>query len=119
MPAFAFGTSHDIIPSKIVPCDTDCGWVDFIELAKNIIRFLIGLIIAGSVLVFAYAGFKYMTALGDENKIKSAHEMFRKLIWGLIVALIAWLLVDILLSALTGEGLDSWLRMIKADNSGL
>ena len=118
VPLLAFANSHEIIQGGLVPCDgLDCDWEDFVQLANNIIRFLISVILIGSVGVFAYAGFRYMTALGDEQKIKQAHEMFKKVVWGLILALVAWLLVDVLLSLLTGRGgLNDWLNFIKADN---
>ncbi len=107
------GNRGGILPSQIVPCDgPDCDLSAFVQLANNIIKFLIGIVVIGSVLVFAFAGFKYMTAQGDESKIKSAHEMFKKVAFGLLVTLTAWLFVDILLSQLTGKGLNEWLGFL-------
>ncbi len=103
-------TSAELFPSSIVPCSdgTKCNLSDFVTLAGNIIKFLVAIAITGSVLVFAYAGFKYMTARGNSSEINKAHGMFGTVAVGLILVLTAWLIVSSLLKVLTGKDLDTY-----------
>ena len=88
----------------LVPCGTTatadnsevanpCGFNNAITLVQNIINFLIKLGVTAAALGFAYAGFLYITAMGSEEKIKHAHSIFLKVIWGFVFMLSAWLIV--------------------------
>lgn len=99
--------------SGLIPCGNDvkngkvtdpCGYDDLVTLAKNVIDFLIFKIAAplGAVM-FAYAGFLYLTNGGNESKIKEAHTIFLYVFWGLVVALAAWLIVNFVLTFFLGE----------------
>jgi len=47
-----------------------------------------------------YAGYLYLTAVGDTGQISKAHGLFKNAIIGFIIILVAWLLVDFILTAL-------------------
>jgi amino acid transporter len=90
--------------SGIIPCGTDatgnkqCKFNDLIELVYNLINFVIkylALPIAG--IMFAYAGILLVTAPGDESKTK-AKNIFMNVVWGLILAVGAWIIVTTFLS---------------------
>ena len=100
--------------SGLIPCGntvsggvvTDpCTYNDLVTLAQNVINFLIFKIAAplGAVM-FAYAGYTYITNGGNEGKITEAHTMFLAVFWGLVVALAAWLLVNFVLEFFLGSG---------------
>ncbi len=94
-----------MLPTIVPDCKgTECNGRDFLDMVGNLIKFLIGAVVSGSVLVFAWAGFMYMTAAGDTNKIQKAHGIFRKVIIGLLLALTAWLIVSTILKVLTKKG---------------
>jgi len=81
----------------LVPCNgTDCDYDKFLILIKNVIMFLIKVGVAFSAVVFAYAGWLYMTSGGDEGKVKQAHEMLTKVLWGFLFALGAYLIVQLI-----------------------
>jgi len=89
------------IGSTLVPCDgPDCTYENFLTLIKNVIMFLIKVGVAFSAIVFAYAGWLYMTSGGDEGKVKQAHEMLTKVLWGFLFALGAYLIVQLITSSL-------------------
>lgn len=97
----------------IVPCDgglvngkSTCDFNALIQLVQNVINIIIigAIPIAGCL--FAYAGFKYMTAAGDTGEIKSAHEIFMNVFWGFVIILSAWLIVHTILNALVGNSAD-------------
>jgi hypothetical protein len=100
--------------SGLIPCGntvsggvvTDaCTFNDLVTLAQNVINYLIFKIAAplGAVM-FAYAGYTYITNGGNESKIKEAHTIFLSVFWGLVVALAAWLLVNFVLEFFLGTG---------------
>lgn len=120
VPAIAFAQGP---PSTIIPCGFDtngdnmvkdipasgikeeCDFNDLIILAQNVINFLIFKIAAplGAVM-FAYAGFLYVTNRGNEGQVKQAHEIFLYVFWGLLCALAAWLTVNFILEFFLGSG---------------
>ncbi len=81
-----------------------CGFADLIVLAQTVMKFLIFDLAAPiAAIMFAYAGFTYVTNGGNESKIKQAHDIFLYVFWGLIIALSAWLVVNFILSFLVGS----------------
>lgn len=91
--------------AQIVQCTDDCGFDDLIILIDKVINFLLfNLSIPLSAILFAYAGFMLMTAGGNESKISGAKQIFGGVLWGLLIAFGAWIIVHTILTAL---GLDS------------
>jgi hypothetical protein len=97
--------------SGLIPCGNTssgsgttsdmCTYSDIIILANAVIKFLIFDLAAPiGAIMFAYAGFTYVTNGGNESKIKQAHDIFLSVFWGLVVALSAWLLINFILSFL-------------------
>ena len=85
----------------LIPCDTDCDYEDLVTLAQNVIEFLIFQIAAPlGTIMFAYAGFLYVTNGGNESRVQEAHQIFLYVFWGLVVCLTAWLLVNLIVSFL-------------------
>lgn len=80
--------------------EKNCGICDIVQLVQNILNFLISFAVIVSVLMFVSAGFLYMTAVGNEEKIKSAHKIFTNVFIGLIFVLSAFLIVDTIMKAL-------------------
>ncbi len=108
-PAVAFGA---IMPKQIVPenCSgpnaaTACGVCDFATLAQNILNTAIFLAIFLCAVLFAWAGFKYLTAGGDSGQAGAARKIFLQVAVGLIIILGGWLLIDTLMYTLTGSHL--------------
>lgn len=113
-------------PSSIIPCGFDlngdtvirdtpsawsaspheeCYFEDFIILAQKFIDFLIFKIAAPlAAVMFAYAGFLYVTNRGNEGQVKQAHDIFLYVFWGFVVALGAWITVNFILEFFLGSG---------------
>ncbi len=112
LPAAAFASMHPPpppAPSSIIPCGlyqdsakvtTDpCDFNYFVTLAKNVIEFLIFKIAAPlAALMFAYAGFLYITNNGNEGQVKQAHDIFLYVFVGFVVCLAAWLTINMILN---------------------
>jgi hypothetical protein len=118
--ALSFATVAHAGPScpagSIIPCGCDknsdkkidsipgptgeaCDFNDFIVLAQNVIEFLLFNIAAPiAAIMFAYAGFLYVTNGGNEGRVKQAHDIFWSVFLGLCLALAAYLIVWLLVN---------------------
>ena len=96
LPAATFAAG--IVPS----CNNGpCGYTDLITMANNIISFLVlDISVPIATIAFVYAGFLYITSGGNEGQISKAHEIFKKVLIGFIIAASAWLLVHMILTTL-------------------
>jgi hypothetical protein len=83
----------------------DCRFEHFITLAKNVMNFLLFVIaIPIAAISFAWAGWLYLSAAGNESKVQEAHKIFGFVVLGLSIALAAWLIVN---AIVIGLGVDS------------
>lgn len=81
----------------------ECYFYDVITLAQNVVNFLIFKIASPlAAVMFAYAGFLYVTNRGNESQVKQAHDIFLYVFWGLVVALAAWVTVNFILEFFLG-----------------
>ena len=107
LPIFVYSA---VLPN-LIPCDPspipgasgakgDCDFSALITMANNIIKFCIVLGTSVFAIVFMYAGYLYLTAMGDTGQISKAHGLFWNAIKGFVIMLAAWLLVDFILTAL-------------------
>ncbi len=91
-------------PDGSIKVSEECHYSDFIILIQTVIDFLIFKLAAPiSAIMFAYAGFLYMTNNGNESQIKQAHDIFLYVFWGFVIALGAWLVVKVILGFLIGD----------------
>ena len=107
-PLFVFAAAGGLIP-----CDgPDCNFASLVSLGNKIINFCI---VAGTSvfsIMFMYAGFEYLTAMGDTGKISKAHTYFTNAVYGFIIMLAAWLIVDFILKALIDSSSLSKYRLL-------
>lgn len=78
----------------------ECGWPHFLNLINRIMKYLIFISASIGVLMFAYAGFLYLTAFGEMGKVEQAHKIFSTTITGIVIIMIAWLIVATILNVL-------------------
>lgn len=100
-----FDLNGDGVVKTMAGFDEECDFNDLITLAQNVINFLIfGIASPLAAIMFAYAGFLYVTNRGNEGQVKQAHDIFLYVFWGLVVALGAWVFVNFILEFLLGAG---------------
>ena len=115
----AQGGDSGFLPIVSLDCEPpDCGFEDLVDLARNVLAFLIFVSIMLAVAMFVYAGFVYVTAAGSEERIKQAHGVFKKVAIGFLIVLAAWLIIDMILSALTSDGIEEWIRQVTRTSDG-
>jgi hypothetical protein len=91
----------DLLPGTGNPAEAlrndSSGWLQNIFLNK-VINILIGLTAALAVVFIILGGYQYLTSVGNEEQIKTAH---KTIIWGLVgvlVAMLAFAIVQILIN---------------------
>ena len=105
-PFFVFAQAG--LPSQIVPCNgVDCNVCHLAKLAQNIINTGIFITIFLSAVLFAYAGFLYLSneAIGAQQQAK---KIFGNVAIGLCILLAAWLVVDTLMKSVLGGSFGPW-----------
>jgi len=95
-----------IIPETANRCAA--GWGAVIEVINNIIRFLISLIVVFiAPLMLAYAGFMYVVNPVNPSNIQKAKDMMLNTVYGLIVALVGWMVVDAVMVVLYNPNINA------------
>jgi len=86
-------------PGAMVDATQQCTFDDLIILAQNVINFLIFNIASPlAAVMFAYAGFLYVTNAGNESRVNEAKGIFWAVFWGFVIVLAAWLTVNMIVT---------------------
>lgn len=97
--------------TTVVPCGSSgqapCTVCDLAKLAQNILNDAIYLAVFLSAILFAWAGFKYLTAIAG-GEVSKAKETFVNVAIGLVIILVSWLVVDIVMRTLVGASVLPW-----------
>jgi hypothetical protein len=91
-----------------------------VQLAQNILRAMVALGVMAVAVMFAYAGFLYVTAASNQSNLDSAKKIFWNALIGLIFILLAYIIVDLVLKTLTGQPLNAWSKVqcVAASHTG-
>lgn len=88
-----------LIRALHTPAEGTTGYLsDVPNVINNASNILIGIIGAFAVLMFIYGGFLYITAKGETDKINKAHSALRYTVYGLVIGVLAYVLVNTLMS---------------------
>ncbi|MFA6588298.1 MAG: pilin [Patescibacteria group bacterium] len=71
--------------------------VDLKQAVLNVITFVLGLLGLIAVVFILYAGFIWMTAGGNEDKVDKAKQIISSASVGLVIVLLAWAIVNFVL----------------------
>lgn len=111
LPAAAHATGLPFYGPIIPPGQQLCAnnWGGLIVVLNNIIAFAITVTITFvAPLAFAYAGFLLVTSAYNPALRATAKGLMLNTVFGIVIALAAWLIVDLFLSTFTSRGLNSW-----------
>ncbi len=91
-------------PVKAAPCDFNA----FMILINKVVKFILfDMAIPISAIMFAYAGFLMVTSGGSSEAKTKAKHIFTNVALGLIIAIAAWLIINVILTTLGYDG--SWI----------
>lgn len=98
------------VPSKIVPCTgVDCTFCDLGQLAQNLLNTGIFVAVFLSAILFAYAGWLYVSSGVENVGDKTAG---KKIFWnvglGLTIIIGSWMFVDTLMKLLLKGEFGPW-----------
>jgi len=121
-PALTFAA----VLATVVPCSgvvingqgTDCTICGLATLAQNLLNDGIFVAVFLSAVLFAWAGWKFVTAesSGNPGQINEAKGIFWHITGGLVLILGAWIIVSVIVQALTGN--MTWNQLCKQTLSG-
>ncbi len=69
------------------------GTADLKTTVINIIQWVLGILALVAVIMIIIAGFQWMTAAGNEEKVEKAKKVISAAVIGLIIVLLAWAIV--------------------------
>ncbi len=95
--ADAFQASHGTALGLTLPL----GDITFPQLIGRVIKQLLGIVGALALVFFIWGGLKYMTAQGDDKKIKEARDMIVAAISGLAAIFLSYALLTLLINTLS------------------
>lgn len=92
----------------LVPCQDNCDWNNLLLLVNNVVHFILfAMLVPIAAIMFCYCGFLMLTSGGESAKKTQAKKIFSNVVWGLVIAVAAWLIVETLLTVLGYDG--SWI----------
>ena len=101
--AFLFSVCLALLPvvavaAGLVPCggfgQNPCTWCDLLQLAKNVIDFLMYIIFPLAAIVIVWGGIVIMTARDSAEKAKKGRAIITAAVVGILIALLSWLILD-------------------------
>ena len=99
------GITYDCANENPTQAPGDCTFNDVISAIQKLLTWGRNFALAFSVVVLAYAGFKYMVSGDNAGERAKANQMFFKVAIGIFFILAAWLVVDLITNALLGKSL--------------
>lgn len=78
----------------------ECGFKELIGLVNELLKWAMLGTTTFATIMFVYAGFLYISAQGDPNQIKKAHNIFRVVIIGFVIIFSSFLLIKEILQFL-------------------
>lgn len=75
--------------------------ISFDNAIESVVKTLLFIIGAASVVMIIYGGFRYVTSAGEASAVKSAKDTIMYAVVGLVIALVAWGIADFVINALT------------------
>jgi hypothetical protein len=126
IPAAVYAAETNFFGPIVPPCTEGgtaglCQACNLVQLGQNILRFFVSLSVVAATVMFAYAGFLYVSASSNRSNLDSARTIFVNVFIGLILILTAYLIIDLTLKVLTGQPLSaiSKIQCVKQERSNL
>ncbi len=99
----------------------DCSVCDLAQLAQNILNAGVYILVVLAAVMFAWAGFEFLTSAGSSEKYGRAKRVFTNVTVGLIILLVSWVCVDTLMKSFVKDdtgGFGPWNQICKRSVGG-
>jgi len=91
LPKTALGVQFD--PGGNIAKATKLPTKSPVSITVNFIKWALGFLGLVAVIFIIYGGFTWMTAAGNEERVKKAKEVIKAAVIGLVVVLASWMLI--------------------------
>lgn len=88
----------------------NCDFTDLVTATQRVVNIAVKYALFFSVIVIAYAGFRYMKSGDNPGERTKANEMLKKVAIGIAVIMSAWLIVNLITVELLGKNLETILE---------
>ena len=107
-----FGSQNPADPSYIPLWEAQpCTFCHFLQLGQNVMNFFLMIVFPLAILMLVYGGILIMFSAGSPSRVSRGKEIITAAIVGVLIALLAWLFIDITIRVLAGSkqlgGLDA------------
>ncbi|MEK7162886.1 MAG: hypothetical protein AAB696_01195 [Patescibacteria group bacterium] len=98
----------------LVPCGpgitgaTSCNFCHLLTLGQNIINYALIIVFPISAVMVVVGGGYILTAGASESNVSKGKEILTAAIVGLIIALCSWLIIDIIIRAISNDTNTNW-----------
>jgi len=112
----AFPVDAALFPSPIIPCGTSesggapCKICHIYILIKNVIDALLILMVPLAALGIAIGGFWILASQGNPGNVAKGKEIIWNTIWGIVIALAAWILINTIMVTLVKPSASQFLN---------
>ena len=103
-PGYTNAKATNIAECNMKPTEGNSSLMGMIQVVINVLLSVIGVV---AVLVIILGGVQYTTSLGDAGKVKKAKDTIMYGIIGLVIALLAFAIVNFVLGGIFGGGNNS------------
>lgn len=86
------------------PC---CDFNEAAILVNRIINWFLSIAVVVAAITFSVAGANILLNPDNPSKRSEAWAMFRKTVWGIVIILLAWLVINTLVKTLVNTGVDA------------
>ena len=93
------GPITEIINGITTTTAPQCGWDEILNLGENIVNTLIGVAFLITTLFLIIGAFKMIISQGAPEAISSAKKNMTSAIFGLVIVLVSWVVLNTLISA--------------------
>lgn len=104
-PAAVFADSFlgPIVPQNIQDGGPYLQACHLVQLFDSALKFAVGFATLVATVMFVYAGFLYVTAAANQDNLNKAKTVFGNVFIGFVIVLVAWLVVDLIMSVFVNE----------------
>lgn len=96
-------------------CCGSCELNDFVALGIEVTQFIFGIVGALALIMFIIGGFFWLSAAGSADRVKRGRETMVHAVIGLVIVFGAWVLVNTILAALTGQTATGAVQIFSGD----
>lgn len=86
----------------------DCKLNDFIQIAVNVSRIILGVVGSLALAMFVYGGLMMIISQGSSDKVTKARTILTNAVIGLVIVFTAWSIINFVYTALDVENKATW-----------